>query len=185
MYLGPGICLFMGRGVQHWLRRLGHDQRRVSYRVVALLLLIVAMGGAARDLALRAREREGPGIRSTLVDADGLVGADGQFVVLNPRRPITGETSQVFAYYMSRYVAKPIYWNGEISPSQARSGSSLAVVAVTTEPGGSDVDPFGRFEKRFGKPITRTWTQAARISAKTGERVRVRIYRVGLQTADP
>src|SRR5688572_10199978 len=71
MFLGPGICLFMGVGMQYWLGRFGRDRRRRYYRVAAVVLLIVAIGGATRDVVLRVREIRGPGIRSTLVDASG------------------------------------------------------------------------------------------------------------------
>jgi hypothetical protein len=180
MFLGPGICLFMGVGVQYLLGRFGHERRQRYYRVVALVLMIIAIGGAARDVVLRVREINGPGIRSTLVDAGGLVGTDGQFVVLNPMRLMKDSrraTTQVFAYYMSRYVAQRIWWNGEI-PSQVRLGSNLAVLAVTTEASGLDSDPFGGFEKRFGKPMTQIWTQVARVPYKDKDRVIVRIYKI-------
>jgi hypothetical protein len=179
MFLGPGICLFMGAGAQHWLSRFGPERRRLCYQCVAMLLLIVAVGGAARDVVLRVREIKGPGIRSTLIDAGVLVGTSGQFVVLNPIRPLTRETSQVFAYYMSRYVAQPVWWNGEISPARMRPDSNLAVVAVTTAQGSSQRDMFGGFEKRFGKPMLRTWTQVGRMRHKTTDRVEVRIYHIG------
>ena len=180
MFLGPGICLFMGVGVQYLLGRFNRERRHMCYRVVALLLLIVAIGGSTRDVVLRVREIKGPGIRSTLVAAGGLVGTDGQFVVLNPKRLIDdgrGATPQVFAYYMRRYVQQQIGWNGEI-PAQVRSGSNLAVLAVTTESSGLDSDPFGEFEKRFGKPLTLTWTQVARVQTREKSRVVVRIYRI-------
>ena len=180
MFLGPGICLFMGAGAQDWLSRFKPARRRLWYRIVALLLLIVAIGGATRDVVLRVLEIKGPRIRSTLVDAGVIVGTNGQFVVLNPIRPMTSATTQVLGYYMSRYVAQPEFWNGVISPSQLRSDSNLAVVAVTTTlVGGSHPDPFDGIEKRFGKPLQLIWTQVARVRHKTTDRVVVRIYRVG------
>ncbi|MGD1084861.1 MAG: hypothetical protein ABSA47_08955 [Verrucomicrobiota bacterium] len=178
MFLGPGICLFLGAGAQYLLDRVGRRRRRRSYRVAALLLLLVAIGGALRDVVLRAEEFHGPGIRGALVDAGRLVGTNGQFVVLNPIRPIQGETGQVLTYYMSRRVAQPVVWNGRTNPPAARSGSNLAVVAVTTIPSGLDSDPFGGFEERYGKPLTRIGTQVGRMAGKTKDRVVVRVYHV-------
>jgi hypothetical protein len=174
MFLGPGICLFMGAGAQYLLGRMGHERRRLGYRVGALLLLCIAIGGATRDTALRIREINGTDIRSTLVAAGRVAGTNGQFVVL------PGKASQSLDYYLRRYVAQPIWWHGEIDPSQVRSGSYLTVLAVLTTRDDLDSDPFGAFEKRFGKPITLTWTQVAHIQPATEERgVVVRIYHVG------
>ena len=174
MFLGPGICLFMGAGAQYLLGRLGHERRRLGYRFVALLLLCIAIGGAIRDVALRIREINGPDIRNTLIAAGRVVGTDGQFVLL------PGETSGILAYYMKRYVAQPTWRPGEISPSQARSGSNLAVLATTREKGGLDSGSFSGFEKRFGKPMTLVWTRFARIQPTNKEPgVVVRIYHVG------
>jgi hypothetical protein len=174
MFLGPGICLFMGAGAQYLLGRLGHDRRRPCYRVVALLLFFIAIGGITRDVVLRIREINGPDIRSTLVAAGRVVGTDGQFVML------PGNTSGILAYYMRRYVTQPILPLAEISPPQVRSGSNLAVLVATTGHGELDSDPFGRFEKGFGKAMTPIWTQVARIQPTNKEPgVIVRVYHVG------
>jgi hypothetical protein len=174
MFLGPGLCLFMGAGMQSLFGRAGPEQRRLCYRVLALLLLLISIGGATRDVALRIREITGPDIRSTLVAAGRVLGTDGQFVVL------TGEPTHVLAYYLRRYVAQPVSWTGEIWPSQVRSGSNLAVLADAAEYSGSDSGLFSEFEKRLGKRLTLTWTQVARLQTKTKARVTVRIYHVGL-----
>jgi hypothetical protein len=173
MFLGPGICLFMAAGTQSLLGRLGHERRRRCYGIGALLLLIIALGGATRDVALRVREIHGPDVRSTMVAASRVAGPEGQFVVLTQAIP------PVLAYYMNRYIGQPILRTGQISPSQVRAGSNLAVVAVATEHSGLDSDPFAGIEKRFGKPMTLAWTQDARIQPKPNVRVMVRIYHVG------
>jgi len=134
---------------------------------------MIAIGGATRDVVRRIREIKGPDIRSTLAAAGRRVGTDGQFVVL------TGKTSQVVTYYLKRYVTQPVSWTGEISPSQTRAGSNLAVLARTSEDSRLDSDIFGRFEKQLGKPMALIWTQVARIQTEAKPRVVVRIYRVG------
>ena len=174
MCLGPGICLFMGAGAQYLLGRLGHERMRLGYRVGALLLLFIAIGGATRDVVLRIREVNGPDLRNTLLEAGRVVGTDGQFVLL------PGETSGILAYYTKRYVAQPVLPPGRISPSQVRSGSNLAVLATTREQGGLDSGSFGGFEKQFGKPMTLIWTRFARVQPTNKQPgVVVRIYHVG------
>jgi hypothetical protein len=177
MFLGPGICLFMGAGVQYFLGRLGHGRRRLWYRVVASLLLFIAIGGATREVVLRIREINGPDIRSTFVAAGRVVGTDGQFVVL------PGGASPVVDYYMRRYIAQPVWRLGEIGPSQLRSGSNLAMLGISKEPGVLDLERFGGLETRFGKPMTLAWTQVARLQPATKEpEVVVRIYKIGDST---
>ncbi len=181
MFLGPGICLFMGVGVQYWLERLGHVQERRNYRVVAAVLLIVAMGGITRDVVVKIRELRTPGIRSALVDAGRRVGMDGRFVVLNSAVGATNHdaTLQVVTYYLSRYITQPAWQKGEINPSELHPGSDLAVLTIVTGPGGLEPDPFETFEKRLGKTITPTWTGIASIHTRSKERLVVRTYRVG------
>jgi hypothetical protein len=141
---------------------------------VALLLLLIAIVGATRDVVLRIREIKGPDLRSTLVTAGRVVGKDGQFVVL------TGESSLILTYYMKRYVEQPILRIGEITTSQLRSGSNLGVVATSTNLGGADSDSFGGFEKRFGRPMTLIWDQIAHLQPTNKEPVViVRVYRFG------
>jgi hypothetical protein len=174
MFLGPGICLFTGAGVQYLLGQLQHERRRQYYRFAALLLLFIAIAGATRDVVLRIREINASDLRSTLVASGRVLGTDGQFVVL------TGETSPILTYYMNRYVAQPVLQLGKISPSQVRSGSNLGVVTTSTNLGGSDSDSFGGFERRFGMPMMLIWTQVAHIQPTNKEPgVVVRIYHVG------
>ena len=59
MFLGPGICLFVGAGIQYWIDRQRGGTRRGWYRLVAVLLLVCALGGLTRDLVLRVREVKG------------------------------------------------------------------------------------------------------------------------------
>jgi hypothetical protein len=82
MFLGPGICLFIGAGAQYLIPRFGRGNTRALYCGTALALMICALGGLGRDIALRIREIKGPGIRSTLLKASRLAGPSGQFVVL-------------------------------------------------------------------------------------------------------
>ncbi|MGD0812376.1 MAG: glycosyltransferase family 39 protein [Verrucomicrobiota bacterium] len=178
MFLGPGICLFMGAAVQWLLGRLGGGRRRLCYRVGALLLLFISLGGVTRDGVLRFREINGPDLRSTLVAAGRIAGTGSQFVVL------PGETSQILAYYMKRYVTQTIWRRGEISPSQVRPGSNLVVLATTTKPGGLDSDSFEGFEEQFGTPMTLIWTQVARVQPAAKEPgVVVRVYKLGSQSS--
>jgi hypothetical protein len=177
MFLGPGICLFMGAGAQSLLGRLQPKRRGLCYRVGALLLLLIAIGGATREVVLRIREIKGPDLRSTLVAAGRVVGKDGEFVVLR------GEDKPTLVYYMKRYVAPLLWRSGEINPSQVRSGSNIGVLAISTEHGGLDSESFGGFEKRFGKPLTLVWSQVARLQPTAKEPgVIVRVYHVGETT---
>jgi len=61
MFLGPGICLFVGVGIQYWIDRQRSDTRRGWYRFTAVVFLFCAMGGLTRDLAMRVRELKAAG----------------------------------------------------------------------------------------------------------------------------
>jgi hypothetical protein len=174
MFLGPGTCLFMGAGVQYLFAGFTFERRRLCYRMAALLLLIVAVGGAARDVARRVREIKGPGARSVLVAASRIAGADGCFVVLPP---ISGTAAQVFTYYMKRYVSQPISWSAEI-PSPLPS--ELAVAAARENSDGVETNLFRAFEKQVGKPMTPIWTNVAHqvLLGKNKDCVIVRIYQI-------
>jgi hypothetical protein len=156
MFLGPGICLFVGRGVQYLIDWMDREEGRRWYCLTAFALAMYALGGMARDIVLRVREVHGPGIRSTLVEASRLVGPNGQFVVLND-----GNASGVFAYYIKRKVKQRVWNNGQI-PAQTGPGLRLALVAVGSKTSNLDGNSlFGEFERRFGRPMKVTWSQAA------------------------
>jgi hypothetical protein len=61
MFLGPGVCLFVGAGIQYWIDRWPSETRRGWYRFAAVVFLLCAMGGLTRDLAMRVRELKGTG----------------------------------------------------------------------------------------------------------------------------
>jgi 4-amino-4-deoxy-L-arabinose transferase-like glycosyltransferase len=159
MFLGPGICLFVGRGAQYLIDRMDPEKGRRLYCFTAFALAMYALGGMGRDIVLRVREVHGPGIRSTLVEASRLAGPDGQFVVLNLEH--ASDVSDVFAYYLKREVKQRVWFNGQI-PTQTGPGLRLALVAVGSEVSNSDGNSLlGGFERRFGRPMKVTWSQAA------------------------
>ncbi len=156
MFLGPGICLFVGAGVQYLISRFGRSNRRVLYCGTAVALMICALGGLGRDVALRIRELKGPGIRSTLLEASRLVGPNGQFVVLNDK-----DASWVFAYYIRRVITQPVWWHG-LTPAQTGLSSKLALVVVGPTEDNPQTNPLvGQFEKQFPRPLTVRWSQVA------------------------
>jgi hypothetical protein len=83
-----------------------------------LIVMMCALGGIARDIALRIREFKGPGIRRTLLEASRLAGHNGQFVVLNDE-----DASWLFAYYIKRAIRQQSGGTGELQarPGQTRS----------------------------------------------------------------
>lgn len=173
MFLGPSVCLFMGAGAQYLLRRLGHDKRRQGYRIAAIGLLLIAVVGAARDIVLRIREIKGPDIRSTLVAAGPVAGANGQFVIL------PGKASAPTAYYIKRYISQPVSQLSAFKPAQARSGSNLVVMATTSGNYQADLDGFARFERTIGKPMNLIWARQAVIQPPDREPgVIVRVYNI-------
>jgi hypothetical protein len=156
LFLAPGICLFVGLGAKHLIDKTGDQNARRWHWVAAFALALCALGGMARDIVLRVREMDGPGIRSTLVAAGRRVGAGGQFVVLND-----AAASGVFSYYIKRKVKQTVWYNGQVPP-HPEPGRRLALVAVdskTSDPAGSPL--FGEFEKRLGRPLKVQWLQAA------------------------
>jgi hypothetical protein len=173
MFLGPGICIFMGAGAQYLFAGLGFERRRLCYRTAAVVLLTVALAGMGRDVVRRAREVKGPGVRSVLIEAGRIAGAEGGFVVLPPVR---GTDAQVFMYYMKRYVSQPVNWSGEI-PSPAPP--LLAVAAACENSDGLETNLFAAFEKQMGRPMTPVWSNVAHqvLLGKNNDCVIVRIYR--------
>jgi hypothetical protein len=169
MFLGPGICLFVGRGAQYWMDCLEYEKARRCYGLMACALAMCAVGGMGRDVVLRIREVNGPGIRSTLVEASRLAGPKGQFVVLND-----ANASWVFSYYIKRKVKQRIWWNGQI-PTQTGPESSLALVAVASKTSNADTNAlFGGFERRLGRPLKVRWSQTAHeVLLDTKDRVAV------------
>ena len=157
MFLAPGICLFVGFGAQYLIDRTGYEKGRRWYCVTAFALAMCAVGGMARDIVLRVREVDGPGIRSTLVQASRLAGPRGQFVVLDD-----ASASGVFSYYIKRKVRQAVWYNGQI-PTQTEPGQRLALVAIDSEtanPGGKPL--FSDFERRLGRTLKVKWSQTAR-----------------------
>jgi hypothetical protein len=136
---------------------------------MACALAMCAVGGMGRDVVLRIREVNGPGIRSTLVEASRLAGPKGQFVVLND-----ANASWVFSYYIKRKVKQRIWWNGQI-PTQTGPESSLALVAVASKTSNADTNAlFGGFERRLGRPLKVRWSQTAHeVLLDTKDRVAV------------
>jgi hypothetical protein len=157
MFLGPGICLFVGLGAQYLIDRMDYENRRQCYCLAASALVMCAAGGMGRDIVLRIREVRGPGIRNTLDKASRLAGTNGQFVVLND-----GRASWVFTYYIQRIVKQRVWRNGQI-PTQSGQGTRLALMAVASNASKADGNAlFGDFERRFGRPIKVQWSQTAR-----------------------
>ena len=156
MFLGPGICLFVGAGAQYLISRFGRKQRRALYCGAALALMLCALGGLGRDIALRIRELKGPGIRSTLLAASRSAGPNGQFVVLNDE-----DASWVFAYYIKRVIKQPVSWHGQ-TPAQTGPGSKLALVVVGPTEADTHANPLvAQFEKRFPRPLAVRWSRVA------------------------
>jgi hypothetical protein len=157
MFLGPGICIFVAAGVTFLLDKLRLEKRHQCYRLAALVLLICAIGGIARELALRIKEVNGPGIRTTLKEASQMVGKDGQFILLNDEN-----VSDVFAYYIRRAVAQKVWRNGRI-PAEELQGRRLALVVVANRNTKTDADSlFHNFQAGWGSPLTVRWAQTAR-----------------------
>jgi hypothetical protein len=157
VFLGPGICLFVGCGAQYLIDRLGDQSARRCYGLVAFALAMCAAGGIGRDIVMRVREVKGPGIRSTLIEASQLAGPDGQFVVLND-----GNASGVFTYYIKRAVKQKVWRDGQI-PTQTAPAQNLALLAVGSNSRSPDCASLLRkFERRFGRPMKVKWTRTAR-----------------------
>jgi hypothetical protein len=156
MFLGPGICVFMGTGVQFLIDRTRGERRLPLYRFTALVLALCAVGGIARDVIQRTREIKGPGIRSTLAEASRQVGAEGQFVVLN-----FGNGSGVFNYYIRRGIGQRP-WSSEKIPEQITAGQRIAFVAGASENDKSDRDRLVQdLEKKVGRPVRIVWSRIA------------------------
>ena len=154
MYLGPGICLFVGAGMQWLVERLAEEKRRGCYSATAFALMLLAVGGLGWDITRRVREFNGPGIRRTLVEAGRQIGADGCFVILNDER-----TSSVLTYYLERKVARKTWLNGE---KPVAPGGKLALVAVASEIAPADTNALlHNFEQRWGRPLQVEWSQTA------------------------
>lgn len=157
MFLGPGICLFAGRGAEYWIDLAGTERRRWWYRGVAAVLLVFALGGIGRDIKLRVREAKAPGMRSALAEASRIAGPDGQFVMLNDPND-----SVVFKYYIQRTVKQKVWPGGQV-PAQSGPGRKLALVAVTSRISDIEGDSlFAQFEKRYPGTIKVEWSQTAR-----------------------
>jgi hypothetical protein len=157
MFLGPGICLFAGSGAQYLMDLIKREKwRRRCYVATALALGMCAVGGLGRDIVMRMREVNGPGIRSTLAEASRLVGPDGQFALLNDE-----SNSGVFSYYIRREVKQKVLRNGEM-PTATGPGQRLALVAIGTEISDPKQNPLlGDFARRWGRPIKVMWSQTA------------------------
>jgi hypothetical protein len=155
-FLGPGICLFVGRGVQYLIDQMTCEKARRCYCLTAFALLMCAVGGMGRDIVMRVREVQGPGIRSTLVQASRVAGPDGQFVMLND-----GDPSGVFSYYIKRKVKQRVWSDGRI-PTQTGPALRLALVAVALKATHPDTNSlFRQFETRLGRPMKVAWSQEA------------------------
>ncbi len=157
LFLGPGICVFVAAGGQYLLGALSHEKRRLCYRFAALALLVCALGGVTREVVCRVREVKGPGIRSTLIQASQVVGADGQFVVLNDEN-----ISDVFAYYIRRAVGQKVWYNGRV-PATDLQGKRLALVMVANKNTQANMDSmFRQFQAQCPTPLSVNWTRTAR-----------------------
>jgi hypothetical protein len=156
MFLGPGICIFVGRGAQYLFDQMASEKGRRCSCFTAFALLMCALGGMGRDIVMRIRQVNGPGMRSVLVQASRLAGGNGQFVVLNE-----ANISGVFSYYIERKVKQRVWFNGQIPPKSG-PGMRLALVAVGSKTSKLDGDSlFRQFERRLGRPLKVTWTQTA------------------------
>jgi len=156
MFLGPGICLFAGRGVQHLIDMMNPEKGRWWYGLTAAALALYAVGGMTRDIVLRIHEIHGPGIRSTLAEASRRLGPNGQVVMLND-----GNVSAAIDYYIKREVKQKVWCNGQI-PAQTEDRPRLALVAIGYK--GREADGpslIGEFERQFGRPMKVAWTQTA------------------------
>jgi hypothetical protein len=156
MFLGPGICIFAGRGVQYSIDMMRAATGRWWYGLTAAALTLYAVGGMARDIVLRLHEIHGPGIRSTLAEASRRLGPGGQMVALND-----GNVSAVIDYYLKREVKQKVWRNGQI-PTLTENRPRLALLAVGYK--GREADGtllIGEFEKRIGRPMKIAWSQAA------------------------
>ena len=73
-----------------------------------------------------------------------------------------GNVSSVFAYYIKRKVKQKVWFNGQI-PTPTEPGRRLVLAAVGSKarafPDGDSL--FGEFARRFGRPLTVTWSQTA------------------------
>jgi hypothetical protein len=156
MFLGPGICLFVGRGYQYLVERFFAEKWRVYYHGAAAALVICAVGGIIREIALRVREVKGPGIRSTITEASELAGPAGQFVMLNDQR-----ISDVFNYYIQRGLKQKVWLDGQL-PTHFDTPGRLALVAVTSKNAHPDTDALlAAFRNRVGKRLKIVETRTA------------------------
>jgi hypothetical protein len=156
MFLGPGICLFAGVGLQHLVSWVRFERRGAVYGFAAVALILCAVGGATRDIVQRVREVKGPGIRRTLADAGRRVGPYGQFVILN-----FGNGSGVFNYYVRRGVEQKVCLDGKL-PEPMLPGQRLALVGGACGESETARDLLlGQLEKQIGRPIRIAWSQTA------------------------
>jgi hypothetical protein len=156
MFLGPGICLFVGAGLQYLISRLRDERRRPVYCFTAVVLMLCVAGGVAREVVQRLREVKGPGIRSTLADASRRLGPNGRFVVLN-----FGNDTGVFNYYIRRGFEQQVCLDAKL-PGQIVPGQRLALVGAAcgqTETVRALL--LGELEKRLGHSVRIAWSQTA------------------------
>ena len=136
------------------ISRQKHKNLRPCYRFAAVALLLCALGGIVREFVLRTREVNGPAIRSTLVEASRVLGPDGQFVILNDKKP-----SGVFCYYIQRAVSQKVCQSEQ---AKGLRGQRLALVAVTASTAPADTNAlFRSFQEQLGIPLTVRWNRAA------------------------
>ncbi len=156
MYLGPGICLFVGQGAQWLIERLNEEKRGQCYRFLALALTFLAVGGMGWEITRRVREFTGPGIRRTLVEASQRVHDDAYVIVLNK-----SSNSGIFNYYFQRKLAVPRGIH-RVIPDPIASDAELTLMVVTNRTAPADSDGlFHDFERRLGKPLKVEWTGIA------------------------
>jgi hypothetical protein len=156
MFLGPGICLFVGAGLQYLISGLRFERRRPVYCFTAVVLMLCAAGGVAREVVQRFREVKGPGIRSTLADASRRLGPNGRFVVLN-----FGNDTGVFNYYIRRGVEQQVCLDAKL-PGQIVPGQRLALVgAACGQTEAVRALLLGELEKRLGHSVRIAWSQTA------------------------
>lgn len=186
LFLAPAMCLLIGAGMTRWTSFLSRARRRRWRTIVAVILMLIPIGGMIKDSVDALAEHRGPSIRGLLFELREQAANDEPILCLNEQRIIAGggPDRQIFEYYMQRVLGERVQWAWSGEPLHSQPASSPAAIYVIEfvspdVPDAAADAARATFRARFGSAFAPEAARRCRILQRhTGE---LRIYRLSVE----